>query len=245
MQLVGWVLVAIVGAGGAKAARPAQPARPAMPAVARYEAALAKARAQKSVNVEELYGLALGAGAEVLRDLVKVTEAQYAGKEAKPAVTAVQGLTLSWQNVLYAEPQPRFFAALAKEKGRSVDEAFFERLAATKPEGTWPVYIEQQTDVSGCVRYEAPVVAPVYRGWLEFKKRFPKAYPRAVAQELERAEHALAGTCACGRQADVEAGLDALAKALAGTKAGTIAKQQLDRLRAGKSELRLECRATG
>jgi hypothetical protein len=240
MQLVGWVLLAVVGAAGGKAAASA---KPAMPAVARYEAALAKARGQKSVNVEELYGLALGAGAEVLRDLVKVTEAQFAGKEAKPAVTAVQGLTLSWENVLYAEPQPKFFAALAKEKGRPADQAFFERLAATKPEGTWPVYIAQQTDDSGCVRYEARVVTPVYRGWLEFRKRFAKAYPRAVAQELERAEHALAGTCACGTRSDVEAGLAELAKTLTGTKAGAIAKRQLDGLRAGKSELRLECRA--
>ncbi len=242
MQLVGWVLVAVVGAGGAKASTST---KPAMPAVARYEAALAKARAQRSADVEELYGLALGAGAEVLRDLVKVSEAQFAGREAKPAVTAVQGLTLSWQNVLYAEPQPRFFAALAKEKGRPADQAFFERLAATKPEGTWPVYIAPQSDVSGCVRYEARVVAPVYRGWLDFKKRFPKAYPRAVAQELERAEHALAGTCACGTQGDVEAGLAELAKALAGTKAGAIAKKQLEGLRAGKGELRVECKAAG
>lgn len=234
MQLAGWVLLAVVGAGGAKGS---------MPAVARYEAALSKARAQPRVNVEELYGLALGAGAEVLRDLVKVTEAQFAGRDAKPAVTAVQGLTLSWENVLYAEPQPKFFAALAREKGRPVDQAFFERLAATKPEGTWPVYIEQQTDDSGCVRYEARVVAPVYRGWLEFKQRFPKAYARAVAQELERAEHALAGTCACGKAKDVEAGLAELAKTLAGTKAGAIAKQQLEALRAGTSELRLECQA--
>lgn len=240
MQLVGWVLLAVVGAGGAKGSTPA---KPAMPAVARYEAALAKARAAQRVNVEELYGLALGAGAEVLRDLVKVTQAQFEGRDAKPAVTAVQGLTLSWENVLYAEPQPKFFGALAREKGRPVDQAFFERLAATKPEGTWPVYIEQQTDDSGCVRYEARAVAPVYKGWLDFKKRFPKAYPRAAAQELERAEHALAGTCACGKAKDVEAGLAELAKALAGTKAGTIAKKQLDGLRAGKSELRLECRA--
>ncbi len=243
MQLVGWVLLAVVGAVGAAGAKASTPAKPAMPAVARYEAALAKARAQPRANVEELYGLALGAGAEVLRDLVKVTEAQFAGKEAKPAVTEVQGLTLSWERVLYAEPQPRFFAALAKEKGRPVDQAFFERLAATKPEGTWPVYIEQQTDDSGCVRYEARVVAPVYRGWLEFRKRFPKEYKRAVAQELERAEHALAGTCACGKRSEVEAGLAELAKALAGSKAGTIAKKQLDGLRTGKSELRLECRA--
>jgi hypothetical protein len=214
---------------------------PTFPAAAGYVKALDQARAGGAVNVEELFTLAVAAGREIEADLSRVDEARAAGREAKPAITSLDGLSISFEEAIYAEPDPRFFAPIAARAGRPADRGFFELLAATRPSGVWPAYVAQQTDVTGCIRFDLAELPSLYRRWLDFQARFPGSYPEQVGKELRDLDQALLGTCACGDQAAVVAGLEAVAKAVPKAPIAERIRRRLGEIRAGASGIRFRC----
>ncbi len=211
------------------------------PATARYKKMLKETRAKPLVNVEELFAFAVTAGEEIRADITKVDEAKAAGRDAKPAITALEGLVISTDEALIATPDSKFFGALAEKKGRPADKAFFKMLVATKPDGVWAAYFEQQTDVTGCMRFDLPELPSIYSGWLDFKARFPEAYTEQVLQELHGLDDALLSDCACGAKATVVAGLEAIAKALPKAPVAARLRERLNEIRDGKTKIRFQC----
>lgn len=68
------------------------------------------------------------------------------------------------------------------------------RFLATYSESIWPVYLMQETDVTGCL-VEAEL-EPARARWLAFRARYPNAYPDGVARELTAIDDA-AKTAPC------------------------------------------------
>ncbi len=211
------------------------------PATARYRTALRDARARPRVDVESLFGLASAAAKEILADVEAADEAKAAGKKAEPALTDVEGLLISTEEALFAVPDPRFFAALARRGGREVDREFFELLVATRPEGDWPIYLEQQTDFSGCTRFDLPELPALYGRWLAFRRRHEGAYREPVAEQIRLLDEQLLGDCACGTRESAVAGLRAFVHALPRAPITARLKARLQDLEAGRAQMRGEC----
>lgn len=211
---------------------------------AKYAAALAKLKRESKGQVEPVFQLGLAA-AKTLQEQISQRDSAPAGspKSKAPLDTKLEGFAVSTEEVLYALPEPGYFLKLARKKGTPEDIAFFENLQRTFPEyAAWPVFIEPQTDYSGCTLYNAPELIAVYRGWSEFAAKYPKAYPEQVAQELTRIHEAMTQEgCACEKAEGVTAGFAAFLKAFPKAPIAGKVKSRLEALKAGKGDFRFEC----
>ena len=154
------------------------------------------------------------------------------------------GVRLNRQEVLYAEPDVDYFARLAATKGDDADQAFFSSLKATYPDTVWPVYIEQQTDYSGCTRFGSMSLVDVYQAWSGFRSKYPERY---IVQAQREAEEVLGklttSTCACGDAAGVVQELEQFQVRFATSPARSKIDVRLDDLRAHRSSIRINCQS--
>jgi hypothetical protein len=201
---------------------------------AKYHAALEKLQTGSKGKVEPVFLLGLTAAKQLQEELSQ-----------HDVDTKLEGFSVSTEEVLYAVPKPGFFLALARKKGTPVDVAFFENLQRTFAQhDAWPVFIEQQTDYSGCMLYQAPELLAVYGGWTEFAAKHPKAYAAEVAKEISRIEEAMTRDgCACGKSAEVIAGFEAFLRTFPRASIATQVKSRLEALKAGKGDMRFECKS--
>jgi hypothetical protein len=200
-------------------------------------------RAGRKVNVEELFGLATAAGKEIEADIAKADEARAAGADAKPALTELEGLAISWEEAIFAKPRPDFFLSLARSGGRPVDRAFFELLLATRPDGTWPAYLQQQTDVTGCVRFDLPELPSLYARWLAFRDHHPEAYRADADREVAELERWVKGDCSCGGRETVIQGLEAILRAAPEAPRSAEIRARLEAIRSGTATFRFNCQS--
>jgi len=210
---------------------------------AKYRAALEKLQRGGKAEVEPVFRLGLAAARQLQEELAQHDAAPATDPKVAPVDTKLEGFAVSTEEVLYAVPKPDFFLELARKRGTPVDVAFFENLQRTfAHHPAWPVFIEQQTDYSGCTLYNAPELITVYRGWTEFAAKHPKAYAEEVAKELTRLQETMTQDgCACGKAADVTAGLEAFLRAFPKAPIADKVKARLEALRAGKSDFKFEC----
>ena len=214
---------------------------PAFPASAAYRQGLNGLRAGRAVSVEEVFRLATAAGKEIEADITKADEARVAGADAKPTLLELEGLAISWEEAIFAKPKPDFFLALARSHGRKQDRTFFELLLATKPDGVWPAYLEQETDVTGCVRFDLPELPSLYARWLAFRDSHPKAYQDDADRELLELDRWLKSDCSCGGRETVIEGLSAILRAAPKAPSSLDLKTRLDAVRNGEASLRFNC----
>lgn len=100
--------------------------------------------------------------------------------------------------------RPAFFLALAQSHGDSADVAFFHALAATCDSTDRPVYVQQQTDVSGCTRFGSGTLVATFDAWRSFVSRHPGRYADRAHDQMRRLEDELTGsTCPCGDRESV------------------------------------------
>lgn len=236
------LLLATTTSVAAAAADEENPPQHGPPSVARYKKALEQSQLNQTVNVEQLFELAVAAAREIEQEIIWRDSATGQPSPPTPSEMRVEGLLISTEEALFAKPSPQFFADLARRKGRPVDRTFFELLVKTRPDGIWPLYIEQQTDVTGCTRFENPELVSVYKGWVGFQKRFPEPYNAQVRTELRDLEdEILTSTCACGARAATIEGLKSLANAFPGTAIALGIEKRLQTIQAGKAQLRFNC----
>lgn len=152
------------------------------PAIAEYRAALADVRGGGG-SVEKAYHSALAAGEALSPVVEELSETELADVQRE-----AEGLIVNTQEVILTQPLPSFFLDLAKKYGNEPDVAFFTTLVATYPDEIWPVYLVQETDVTGCLQREE--LAPAKARWLEFRAKYPNAYQADVERELKAIENA-------------------------------------------------------
>jgi hypothetical protein len=152
------------------------------------------------------------------------------------------GFTVFREEALVAEPLPDFFLKLAREKGTSADQAFFETLQRTYPDSIWPAYKQPVTDYSACVIFDGKTLTDLYGAWLEFQKSYPYNYRPATQKELTAIEEAATGTCACGDEDSVITELAAFSNAYPAARIAPQVASQLEAVRSGTSNIRFNCR---
>jgi hypothetical protein len=154
------------------------------------------------------------------------------------------GIILNREEVLVAEPDPKFFLSLARHRGGPVDVSFFQNYAATRPDGAWKSYRDQQTDVTGCTNFANGELVKRYGGWHAFQSAHPRAYSSAVRKELAAIETEVSeSTCACGARSGVLRELERFVQAFPNTAVTAKVRSRVRAIRASKSSIRFHCQS--
>ncbi len=133
------------------------------------------------VSVETLRAVLLAHEPGGKRSVIEtLSEAEFAALEELPSVFVER------VEVLVVRPEPRFFVALAERAGDRADRRFAAALAATYPNAKWPVYIQPQTDYSGCTAFGEGRLLDAYVTWSELLREFPGRYELAATEERDR-----------------------------------------------------------
>jgi hypothetical protein len=138
---------------------------------------------------------------------------------------------------------PAFFLELATRHGDKADRVFFVNYRKTFPGGyQWPVYVEQQTDVTGCTRYGRGDLVAVYGMWSSFVNAYPANYVDEARSYLEAVSHELtSGTCACGDARTVIKELSQFVASFPNDKITPQVERRLNSVVEGKSTIRFNC----
>ncbi len=116
----------------------------------------------------------------------------------------MKGFVVNREEVVFVEPDLKFFAALSRTKGVSSDVAYFALMQQIKPDSIWAAYTDQQTDYSGCTIYGNGLLTKLYGKALNFKSKYPKAFSAEINEEIKGILEPLTdGDCACGNRVDV------------------------------------------
>lgn len=151
------------------------------------------------MSLERLYNAALAAQNDLMtinKDLAwieSLSDADFAALRSR-----LKGFALSRGLDIFADPDPKFFRALAETRGEPADLAFFTLMEQSIAPDYLPVYVKPQGR-GVCVRYGEDLIAPYYAGWLEYQRQSPGRYKDKVTELLANVEDAVGlGTCACG-----------------------------------------------
>jgi len=151
------------------------------------------------------------------------------------------GLVVNREEVVLVEPDVAFFRGLAARGGRA-DRAFFAALSSTYPQSVWPVYVEQQTDYSGCTRFGSGTLVSTYLTWAAVRRGNPKRYDEASGSHLDDIVNELTeSTCACGDRASVEQELTEFLRRADARDLRTRVEARLAAVRSDRANVRFAC----
>ena len=239
------LLFVVITAGGSSSQRPA----PEPAAIGAYRTAIAAAEAGRTSGTVEAAFAALTAVREALMgpgsSATQGTILESLSDEAFERVAALPGAIVNRDEVLLVEPDPDYYVKLAAAHGDVGDRAFFAALKATYPESVWPVYVDQQTDISGCTRFGSGALVDTCRRWSAFQRTFPGRYVAAARKEMADVGARLTESiCACGDAASVQNELQRFVAAFATSPIAARVNQRLKDVRAGRTTIRMNCLAS-
>ena len=153
------------------------------------------------------------------------------------------GVLVRRDEAVFVEPDVAFFGRLAA-RGDPADRAFFAALHSTYPQSVWPVYVDQQTDVSGCTRYGSGTLVSTYFTWTAVRRQYPKRYEEASARHLDAIVKELTeSTCACSDRASVERELTEFLGRGDASDVRTRVEARLAAIRSGRANMRFTCKS--
>lgn len=222
---------------------PAQMSAADQALVERYRAAIGAAEAGTKAGAAEAAFSML----PELRDVLLKTTADGTVLESLSdaefdRLSELPGAIINREEVLLVEPDADYFGKIASRHGDGADRAFFAALKATYPDSVWPIYLEQQTDITACTRFGSGALVDTYGWWLAFRQNFPTRYVAGARKELDTVGEQLTGAnCSCGPAASVE---NELRRFLARFQDASIRRAVTDRLKsvvAGTAGVRASC----
>jgi hypothetical protein len=151
------------------------------------------------------------------------------------------GVRVNREEVVFVEPDVLFFSRLAR-RGDRADRAFFAALNSTYPESVWPVYVEQQTDYSGCIRFGSGTLVSTYLTWAAFRRQYPKRYETGSRSQLDEIVRTFTESrCACGDRASVEQELTEFLRRADGSDVRSRVAARLAAIRGDRANVRFRC----
>jgi len=154
----------------------------------------------------------------------------------------MKGFVVSRDEVILAEPDTRFFSALARKVGRDGDRAYFDFMLKVAPEGYWPIYVVRQTDVGGCTDYGTGTLSKLYAEGTATASRLGRTYRREVEKTLEDiATRLTAGTCACGDLGSVVEELQTFLETSPDATPAAAVRTRLAAIKRGERIMTTEC----
>ncbi len=192
-------------------------------------------------SIEPVFEAGMQASPSIQAVLPELSEAQFQQVQHQ-----MQGFMVSRHQTILVRPSVEYFKALARKIGSKADRAFFEVYGRTEPDanGAFPAYIQQQTDESGCTRFDGKLLTDLYRGWLTFRTAYPDDYAPEAQGEIDSIETELrSGICSCGNAKNTAAGLQTFVDAFPDSPITPKIKDRIAQIRAGKSSFRFTCHA--
>jgi len=209
-----------------------------------YRAALAAFEARKAgAKLEELFGCARDVKHALLESADSASTLEALTPEAFAQLQRdLRGLVVNREETLIVEADAGFFVRLAEQFGTAADRRFFSAYKATYPDSVWAVYIEQQTDYSGCTAFGSGKLVESSRLWSEVERELSGQYHDYAHGEWLKISHELAtSTCACGDRSRVERELQQYLDAFPDAPDGSAIALRLRELKEGRSNIRLQC----
>jgi hypothetical protein len=151
------------------------------------------------------------------------------------------GIVLNREEVILAEPDTNYFFKLASTHGGKTDREFFRAYQTTFPDSVWPVYVQQQTDFSGCTVFGERHLTESYHTWVSFRRTHPNNYRTVVKRIIKEIEGALLSTCACGDRESVIRELREFTIMFPTSPVRPVLIDRLRELEAGNSPVRFHC----
>ncbi len=152
------------------------------------------------------------------------------------------GTRINREEVVFVKPDPDYFAKLSAARGDAADQRFFAAYRMSYSETLWPIYIEQQTDYSGCTAFGSGNLIEGYRLWSEFQSAFPNRYVAAARKELESVSRVLTeSTCACGETSAVQSELQRFLQRFPISPIRARVEERLRAVQSGRSNIRARC----
>ena len=207
-----------------------------------YASALDDVRSSRGKSpIEPVFEAGMQASPQVQAVLPDLSESQYQEVQRQ-----MQGFIVVRQEPIVVRPSVDYFKNLARKQGTKADRAFFAIYSRTEPDGNgpFPVYIKQQTDESGCTRFDGKLMVDLYRGWLTFRTTYPDDYAAEAQGEIDSLEsELLSGICTCENADKTAAGLQAFVDAFPGVPITPKIKGRIAQIKSGKSSFRFNCHA--
>jgi len=189
--------------------------------------------------IEPVFEAGMQASPQVQAVLPDLSEAQYQEVQRQ-----MQGFIVVRQEPTIVRPSVDYFRTLARKQGTKADRAFFAIYSRTEPDGNgpFPSYIQQQTDETGCTRFDGKLMVDLYRGWLTFRTTYPDAYASEAQGEIDSLEtELLTGICTCENAEQTASGLQAFVKAFPDLPITPKIKDRIARIHSNKSSFRFSC----
>lgn len=197
-------------------------------------------RIEKSAEKVSLQPLVQGgtAIADKLRPVIEeISEADY-----DFVLKNFKGFVVGREEAIVIEPDSIFFLGLANKVGTENDRLFFHFLNEVKPDGSWPVYIEQQTDVGGCTKYGDGHLSALYKKGKALLPKLTGYYGKQTRSILEDLSYQLtAGTCACDNQQSVVKELRSFLEINKESEITGKVKTRLDEIQKNKTGMEYNC----
>jgi hypothetical protein len=202
--------------------------------------AYARAVRGATLPVESIYRLGLRAADDLVNHesvLEYLSETDYATVQDKMA-----GFLVNREEIVFAEPIPKYFSRLSHDRRDSVSFAFFEACRLTTSYAPWNSYIEQQTDYSGCIKLGSLELVRCYRVWAGFKRRHPGRYADRVELSLsDLGENLTTGVCSCAGKDEALLEFRAFVREFPNASITPRVRERIRALEAGTSDIRYHC----
>lgn len=156
----------------------------------------------------------------------------------------LKGFVVNRQEVIVVEPDTAFFRALAEKHGTDNDRLFSQFLHEWMPAGTWPVYINLQTDFGGCTRFGDGFLAELYLKGNKLLPQMTGYYAREITKIVKEVSFELtAGTCACRDRQSVIKEFEMFLDFNSGSELSGAIKNRLEKVREKRDSIRYYCSA--
>lgn len=146
-----------------------------------------------SRSVERLINTGKYVG-EKIEEIEALSEVDYSLLKRR-----MKGFTVNREEILFIEPDLKFFLDLSRKHGTSADIAYFTLMRKVKPDNVWAAYREQQTDYSGCTVYGEGLLTKLNGEILKFKGKYPNSYSGSIDDAKDEIlEEFSENGCSCG-----------------------------------------------
>ncbi|MGA7870592.1 MAG: hypothetical protein WCA22_06805 [Candidatus Binatus sp.] len=208
--------------------------------VGAYASAMDDLRSSRGKHpIEPVFEAGMKASPELQALLPDLSESQYQELQRQ-----MQGFIVVRHEKTIVRPSVDYFKSLARKQGSKADRAFFAIYARTEPDGNgpFPAYIRQQSDETGCTRFDGKLMVALYRGWITFRTMYPDDYASEAQGEIDSLEsELLSGICTCENAEKTAAGLLAFADAFPDLPITPKIKTRIAQIHSGESSFRFNC----
>lgn len=194
------------------------------------------------MSLEPVYNAALAAQNDLM--IINNNQAWIEGLSDADFTTLqsrLKGFVISRGLEIFADPDPKFFRALAEKRGEPADLAFFTQMEKSIAPDYLPTYVRTQGR-GVCIRYGEDLMVPYYAGWLEYQRQSPARYKDKVTELLTNVEDAVGlGTCACGEIESVQNELKGFATRFPTSAVNDKIRDRIEQLDKDPSKLPVNC----